>query len=123
MMTQPIQSVTVDLVRLALDASVLRQQAIANNIANATTPGYQPARINFEGQLDAVRATLNQQGSLEAAQLGGIRPVLERQPAGSVELDLEAARMSENAAHYQALLKVLSKHHAILNIAISNGKR
>ncbi|HYD79886.1 MAG TPA: flagellar basal body rod protein FlgB [Paucimonas sp.] len=125
-MINQTEAVTVDLVRLALDAASMRQQAIANNIANANTPGYMPARVSFESQLDAVRRTLRDNGRLSADMLSGLRPVVEReQAAGSqgVAIDMEAVKMSENATHYQALLKALNKHFSIMGTAVNNGKR
>jgi flagellar basal body rod protein FlgB len=38
-------------------------------------------------------------------------------------LDVEVAGMAQNAAHYQALLKAVSKYQAILSAAVSDGKR
>jgi flagellar basal-body rod protein FlgB len=125
-MTNLTEAVTVDLVRLALDAASMRQQAIANNIANANTAGYVPARVSFESQLDAVRRTLQQNDRLSADMLYGIRPVIEREQAAGtqgVAIDMEAVKMTENATHYQALLKALSKHFSIMGTAINNGKR
>ena len=40
------ESPAVTLVRLALDAASLRHQAIANNIANVHSPGYEPLMAN-----------------------------------------------------------------------------
>jgi flagellar basal-body rod protein FlgB len=124
MMIESTEKVTVDLLKLALDASSLRQQALANNIANAGTPGYVPVRVNFETQLDALRRSLAGGEKLEAGQLRGVAPVLERAPAGStVALDMEAAAMAENSTRYNALLKALNKHLSIMSTAINEGKR
>src|SRR4051812_35353868 len=48
-----LSGVTTQLVSLALDASVLRHQAIANNIANGNNPGYAPIKVSFEDQLSS----------------------------------------------------------------------
>jgi flagellar basal-body rod protein FlgB len=43
--------------------------------------------------------------------------------AGPVQLDMEVARMAQNAVHYQALLKGIEKQYAILSTAIADGKK
>jgi flagellar basal-body rod protein FlgB len=42
---------TIELISHALDAALMRQTAIANNVANANTPGYHSIEVNFEQQL------------------------------------------------------------------------
>ena len=122
------EAVTLNLVGLALDAASLRQQAIATNIANATTANYRPLRVSFEDQLDAARQSLNLGQPVSAGSLADVKPVqlrdLPRQDGdGTASLDMETAKLAENAVHYQALLKGLSKHMAIMSTVISEGKR
>lgn len=122
------EAVTVDMVRLALDAASLRQQTIAHNIANAGTAGFAPARVDFEQQMGAARAALAQGEPVSAAMLGGVRPVVTRlAPSADAErsamLDLDVADMAQNTVHYQALLKALSKHMSIMSAAVAEGKR
>jgi flagellar basal-body rod protein FlgB len=42
---------TVDLLHRAMDVAVLREQTIANNIANADVPNFKRSEINFESEL------------------------------------------------------------------------
>jgi flagellar basal-body rod protein FlgB len=122
-MTEPVYGVTTELVKLALDAATLRQQAIANNIANANTPGYQPLRVSFENQLTALRGKLEAGTGIGAELLAGVAPRLENVPASQgVALDLETAALAENTVRYQALLKALGKQYAILNSVVTGGK-
>lgn len=122
------EAVTVDMVRLALDAASMRHLAIANNITNVNTAGYAPASVNFEQQMDAVRASLKQGDAVQPSMLSGIRPVIERgEPLAGTDrtalLDTEIANLAQNTVQYQALLKALSKHMSILSSAIAEGKR
>ncbi|NHZ89947.1 flagellar basal body rod protein FlgB [Massilia sp. CCM 8733] len=122
------EAVTVDMVRLALDAASLRQQTIAHNIANVNTPGFAPARVDFEQQMGAARAALDQGQPVTAAMLGGVRPVVMRLAPSvdadrSAMLDLEVADMAQNTVHYQALVKALGKHMSIMSSAVAEGKR
>lgn len=42
---------TVDIVHRTMDAATLRQQVLANNIANADTPNFKRSSLNFESEL------------------------------------------------------------------------
>jgi flagellar basal-body rod protein FlgB len=122
------EAITVDMVRLALDAAGLRHQAIAHNIANANSPGFAPARVSFEDQLGAVRAALRDGSAVEPSMLAGVHPVLARSaPTADTDrtalLDMEVADMAQNTVQYEALLKALGKHLAILGAAVNEGKR
>lgn len=116
---------TVGLLSLALDAAAMRQQAIAQNIANANTPGYQRIGVSFEDHIDQLKQAVRQGQLPPPASLAGFQPVF--QPVGSagdgVPLEMEMAALSENALHHQALLKALNKHMALVSLAINEGKR
>lgn len=126
-MVNPVESSTVGLVTLALDAASLRQQALANNIANLNTPGYVPYRVQFEEQLASARAHYLAGTPISQSDLAGVTPALaeDAAPVGStqVAVDMEVAKLAQNVVHYQALLRGLSKKMAILSMAINEGKR
>lgn len=122
-MSQSTEAVTSAIMRVALDGAALRHQAIAANIANAATPGYQPLKVSFESQLASARQRL---GGGEALQtvFADLSPSVEptdgeARPA----LDLQVADMAQNVVQYQALLKGWSKRMSILSAAINEGKR
>ena len=48
---------TLDILHRAMDVSMLRQDVIANNIANADTPNFKRSFVNFESQLAAALAS------------------------------------------------------------------
>lgn len=122
-MVSIIDSSTTGLLSLALDAAGMRQQAIAQNIANANTPGYQRLGVSFEGRLAQLAAS-NAGAMPSLAGLGDFRPAFELAGNGEpVALDMEVAALSENTLHQQALLKALTKHFALLGSAINEGKR
>lgn len=129
-MIEGLERITTAALGLALDAAGLRQQAIAANIANANAVGFIPLRVNFEEQLQDVRLSLQSQGKIDAASLDGISPRLEEVTipnalgiAPKVMLDVEVAHLAQNSVHYQALIKGLSKHFAILSSAVNDGKK
>lgn len=51
---------TVDILHRSLDAELLRQDVIANNIANSDTPNFKRSDVNFESEL---RRALTQEGA------------------------------------------------------------
>lgn len=124
-MVSPVDSPASVLLGLALDAAQLRQQAIAQNIANVNTPGFRPLSVRFEEQMAAQRATLAQGGSVNLASLGGFQPSLiaSADPNETVALDDQVAQLAGNTLHHQVLLRALNKHFALLGLAISEGKK
>lgn len=115
--TYGIEATTLPALSTALDAAVIRHQVIANNIANANTPGFRPQRVEFD-------LSLATQGDGAAQQLvARLEPQLGLGVDGAVRLDTEVAAMAQNGAHYQALLKALNRHLSVLASAVSDGKR
>jgi flagellar basal-body rod protein FlgB len=119
----------IGLIKLALDASAMRHQTIANNIANANTPGYIPLKVNFEEQFSRMRSQFSDGGFAPVEDFSDIQPIVEPDAANaggetsSVALDNEVANLTQNVIHYQALMKGLSKKFSILSAAINEGKR
>ena len=54
---------TVDILQRTMDVSVLRQDVIANNIANANTPNFKATSIDFETSLKAALDSEQNSGS------------------------------------------------------------
>ena len=113
------------LLGLAIDASVMRQQAIAQNIANVNTPGYQRMTVNFESRMAALATAPSPGSTPSLADLSNYRPSFEYAsgPANGVALDMELANMQETVLHHHALLKALGKHMELIGLAINEGKR
>lgn len=124
-MVSIIDSTTTSLLGLAIDATVMRQQAIAQNIANVSTPGYQRITVSFESRLAQLAADNASGTAPSLADLSNYRPAFEyaTTPADGVALDMEMADMSETVLHHQALMKALNKHFELIDLAINEGKR
>ena len=113
-----IEDISTNLVSQALDAAVLRQQAIAQNLANINTPGYKRLSVAFEAQLaGASRNASPSQVAMQAPRL------IQAAEAGGVSTDVELAQLSETVLHHHALLKALEKHMGLLRTAVSEGKK
>lgn len=124
-MLEPIfQTDNYVLARKLLDASVLRQQAIATNIANAETPGFHRLDVapDFAAQLQAhVNAgDLATRGAAVTPSLTEDQSVRSVRPDGStVELERELVAMDRNAVDYEYLTQVVTYNLKQLKMAIT----
>jgi len=126
-MIDPIfQSDTMQLARKFLDASALRQDAIAANLANAETPGYHRVDVStdFAAKLKA---------SWETGQLGtatgdaAVVPTITedknaravRTDGNNVEIEHELMAMDRNSVEYQYVSDVVTHNLKQLKMAIS----
>lgn len=110
------------LLRLALDATSLRQQAAAANIANSTNPGYRALGVRFNAQMAREMAAPGAQ--LTGAAWARLQPSLQASPApGAIAVDQEMAALTRNSIHYQALLKAINSQFELAGMALSDGRR
>jgi flagellar basal-body rod protein FlgB len=102
----------------ALSGSSLRQQAIAQNIANVNTPGYRRQDVDFASALHAAW----DQGT---AKVESVDPTVQADPSSvmradgsSVDIDTEAANQAKNGLQYEAISTVMKTRVSILRSAI-----
>jgi flagellar basal-body rod protein FlgB len=115
-----IEFPAVQLLGLALDAASLRQQVIANNIANAGIPDFQPLRVSFEERLSALAASNR---ALAPDGLRQLRPTISADSGATPAIDQQMVQLSANVLHYRALLKNLNAHFELLSLASNDGRR
>jgi flagellar basal-body rod protein FlgB len=118
------QSDNYQMARKLLDAAVLRQEAIASNIANSETPGYHRLDIapDFAQQLKSRIAAGN-----FAANADQIRPQLAedltarslRPDGNTVEIERELLAMNHNAVQHEYLTELISGNLKQLRMAIT----
>lgn len=124
-MIDPIfQTDNYQLARKLLDGAVLRQEAIATNVANAETPGFRRLDIapDFATQL---RSRMDSGDFAKTAT--SIRPHLAedqtarsiRPDGNTVEIEHELVEMNRNAVEHQYLTEVVSNSLKQLKMAIS----
>ncbi len=109
--------------RQMMDATVLRHQALAANIANAETPGYKRVDVapNFATQL---RTALERGGT---AELRNVRPQLidditakaVRPDGNNVEIEKELLALGRNSTEFNFLAQVVSSDIRSLRMAIT----
>ncbi len=124
-MVNPVfQSDNYVLARKLLDAAVVRQEAIAANIANAETPGYRRMDVaaDFTEQLRASVAA----GELPSTA-AALRPQIAADPnartirpdGNSVEIEHELLAMNRNAVEHEYLTEIISQNIKQLKMAIT----
>jgi flagellar basal-body rod protein FlgB len=117
--------VLFDTTQLALERSISgaaqRHEALAANIANASTPGYQRVDVDFHGALAAAMGSDDARTAIEhtgfATQADRtVGPT--RADGGTVDIDAESAKLAANALDQQAAVSVANTRNAILRSAM-----
>jgi flagellar basal-body rod protein FlgB len=132
---------TLGALERGMDVAMARGRLISSNVANAETPNYKSADVDFEhalqeaqgtssGVVPAVLVTTHPQHFLERS--GGavvpvrytLEPVGEiRADGNTVDLEGEMAKMTENQIRFQALTQALSRTFSKLRDAVTEGGR
>jgi flagellar basal-body rod protein FlgB len=124
---------SIPLLTKSLDASMLRAKAIANNIANVNTPGYQRVEVTFEDELRKALDKGKLQGKmtddkhleLGKSNISSLTPKVKKPvdptlPSGvnNVDIDMEMAKLAENQMLFNFSAKFLRNKFTKLNAAI-----
>ncbi len=115
-----------DTTQLALERAIegagRRHEALAANLANANTPGYQRVDVDFHGALasaiDRGREALHTVSFAPArdASAGAVRA-----DGSTVDVDAESAKLAANALEHQAAVQVAHARIGILKAAMGTG--
>jgi flagellar basal-body rod protein FlgB len=98
----------MNLLSRLLDVASMRQDVIAQNVANVNTPGYSAQEVAFE---DALRQAFGQH------ETGFVVPNPEvvtgaggaaREDGNNVDVDLEMARLQKNALYFKVYTQLLA---------------
>ncbi len=128
---------TVSLLEKTLDLRQQKQDVIASNIANSDTPGYTPARLEFEERLkQALKTSAETSSSAHAGHfplgnngLEAVQGKVVRTPAKSavgdrngVDLEQEMIELAENQILYETATQLISKKLGLLKYVAQDGK-
>lgn len=109
-------NLTIETIKLALDACDMRQTALSASMANLNNLNYQPVKVNFEEQI-------NRLSDIDNASLTTIHPFFETDER-PVSADSVMAESLANVTHYRALIKGLNQQFSIMKIAMhGNNER
>ncbi|MEN6348093.1 MAG: flagellar basal body rod protein FlgB [Syntrophomonas sp.] len=139
MLEKIFNSRTETLLNKAMDASVLRNDVFANNIANAETPKFKRSEVIFEenikkamekpephGRLSVTNSRHIQIEEENPVKLEDFQPELRelkdlsyRNDENNVDIDVETAKMIKNKINYDALGESMSNELSLLRMAIT----
>jgi len=128
---------TYNLLKKALDASYMRQQAISNNIANINTPDYKAYRVVFEEELKKTMSSVpnvslkathpmhigvrNGEDEVEPKLVKDNSPAM-RNDGNNVDIDLEMANLAANQLLYNTLIQQTNQKLNVLHHVILEGR-
>ncbi|KZE96290.1 MULTISPECIES: flagellar basal body rod protein FlgB [unclassified Geobacillus] len=125
-------SATIGWLEQGLRYAALRQQAIADNIANADTPGYKAKDVRFQAELDRALALETKRTDprhfpFRNEQNGKIvvttnASISYNHNGNSVDIDQEMSKLAENQIYYNALIERLNGKFNTLKTVIKGGK-
>lgn len=121
----------ISVLKQALDASVLRHNAISNNLANVNTPNYKPQKVVFEELLKGELANTSFKGKRSNEKhipIGdtATRPYITEQSVvmqnsgNGVDVDQEMTDLTTNSIWYQTLSYQLGEELNLLKTAIKS---
>lgn len=120
----------------ALNAYSLREKAIANNLANADTPGYKRKYVKFEEFLTdqnnlSLRGMKTNSRHFDIPAINSKyssvmvtdNSVSTRLDGNNVNTDVESADMAKNYISYSTISQNLSAYYKSLVTAVTGGKK
>lgn len=106
----------------ALNGISARHSAIANNLANANTPGYKRNEVPFESALSQALKVHN------IDHPAAFNPSMVKNAGGSiradgnnVDMEQEMVRLAENSLRYETLTHYIGQYFSGLKTVINSG--
>lgn len=123
----------------SLDASLLRNEVIAQNIANVDTPNYKKKNVRFEEYLaNAIdkssfrgNKTNSRHIDIGVSNIDSVKvrvtkdynELSTRLDGNNVDIEAEMAAMAQNTIQYNTLVQSLSSGYKRLKSVISEGRK
>lgn len=122
----------INILDKAADAANMRNELIANNIANVDTPHYKRKDLDFETVLQAELAggrTLNQSVNMANKDLSVLDPQVftdnsnlsYRLDGNNVDISTEEAYLAENTIRYQLLIDQMNQEFSRYQTVLSSS--
>lgn len=141
MLEQIFNSANFNYLPRAMTAASIRQEVIANNIANVNTPNYRKSVVEFEellareiygeepdGKLDLVR-THDKHLPFKPLDFHAEPTILQdtthtmRVDDNNVDIDIEMATLAKNQLYYNAMVTEFGGHVTRIKNAITSGQQ
>ena len=121
------EDTTIAALGKGLEGTRQQLETIANNLANAETPGYRAVHVSFEESLQrALRAAPGrQQEAIARVRPEGMAQVGNslRHDGNTVDLEAEVVTLGEAGLRYRVLARLLHKKLQMLHEVIGGGGR
>jgi flagellar basal-body rod protein FlgB len=109
----------VDLIEAGIRAESLRQQAIANNVANLETSGYRRIDVKFE---ELLTKCLDSTGKADlkkiAPQIYQPKQTPVKSNGNDVSFETEVGHMIKNVIRHKAFIRLLDKKYKQIELAM-----
>jgi flagellar basal-body rod protein FlgB len=102
--------------RVALSGLSARQKAIANNIANIETPGYQAQKVTFEDALNSAVSNGDSPSEVAPTTQRSLEPT--RLNGSNVNLDEETLSQEDTTMRYQLAIRAMNSQYDQLRSVI-----
>jgi flagellar basal-body rod protein FlgB len=106
----------------ALDLYQARHRVLAENVANAETPGYRARDLDFGAALARAFESNAERGAADEAEPTVDAHATLKVDGNSVDVDTEMSRLSQNALKIVALSQIIAKKYAGLRAVITEGR-
>jgi flagellar basal-body rod protein FlgB len=117
--------VLFDTTQVALERTIqgasMRQTALAANLANANTPGYQRVDVDFHSALaKALGAGTSARSAVHDTIFSEVKDATAatRADGSSFDADAESAKLAANALDHQAAVQIATVRNSILQTAM-----
>jgi flagellar basal-body rod protein FlgB len=122
----------------ALDAAWVRNEVIAQNIANVDTPGYKKSTVSFEEYLQGASQNGGFRGNTTDRRHIPIgrnndnakiritkdnRDLSTRLDGNNVDIEIEMAELAKNNIRYDTLIQSISSSYQRIRTVINEGRR
>lgn len=104
-----------------MNASIVRNEVIQNNIANADTPGFKKSVVSFEDSLTNALGSVKYTGSLD---LSNVQPLINstgfdyRIDENNVDIEEEMVNLYQNSAKYDVLVESVRNNYSRINAVL-----
>jgi flagellar basal-body rod protein FlgB len=129
---------TLDLIHRSMDADLMRNRIIADNISNANTDGFKRSDLNFESALKAALDSEKRKSGLQAkvssrrhipfdepVDYKTVKPkktldflTTSKNNGNNVDIEVEAANQLNNTLHYMLMATVANHHINQVNLVL-----
>ncbi len=128
----------LDILHRTMDVSMMRQNVIANNIANANTPNFKRSEVSFESELRDALSNSNRSGGFQerrtheqhisfsrSTEYRDVRPrrMLDvmstaKNNGNNVDIEVESMDLLNNQLMYQLMTRSVADSFARINLVL-----